>query len=247
MTEMLRAKPDGYTLGVTANPNIITTYLDPRRGSIYKSRKDFQLIALQVLEPLMVMVKGDSRFKTMKDLVEAARSNPGKVTAGDAAIGNPGHLAILQLEQMEKIKFANVHTGGDAPALPALMGGHIDAFFGIQGTFVSSIKSGDLRVLGILDNKPLKFLPDVPTAESQGYKLYQSSNRGVGTAAGTPKEIVDILTKAVKRAMDTDEVKTKMDQLGQPQLYMDPDQYGAFWDNFEKEIAPLMPLVMQAG
>lgn len=244
MTEVAQAKPDGYTIGSSVLPAIITTYLDPERKSAFM-RKDLQLLALHVADVSAVAVKADSPFKTVKDIVDAGKANPGKIKWGTTGILGNTHLNILQLQKVSGAKFAIVHFDGGNPMKTALLGGHVDVHFGSAGESLPQFKSGEMRFLGVMDKQRSPFYPDVPTLEEQGYPLYAAGTRGYVLPAGTPMEIVNILTGVMKRVMESPEHKQKMDGLGLTIRYMGPKQYGEYWADFEEQVKPLMELAKE--
>ena len=244
LTELAQSKPDGYTIGSSVLPAVITTYLDADRKPAF-GRKDLQLLALHVADASAVAVKADSPFKTVKDIVEAGKAKPGAVKWGTTGILGTTHLNIVQLQKVTGAKFAIVHFDGGNPMKTALLGGHIDAHFGSAGESLPQFKSGEMRFLGIMDKQRSPFYPDVPTLEEQGYPLYAAGTRGYILPAGTPKEVVTILTNAMKKVMATPEHKKKMDELGLTIRYMDPDQYGAYWADYEEQVKPLMALAKE--
>ncbi len=244
LTALARSRPDGYTIGVTVLPQTITIYLDPDRKALF-NQKSFQPLAMQVVDPGVIAVKTDSPIKSLKDLLDAAKANPGKVKASATGILGDDHLAILQLERLTGIKLATVQFEGSAPSMTALLGGHTDVYFGNIGDTMTQFKMGSVRVLGIMDKEESKFLPGIKTMETLGVKLYSSSSRGLSAPAGTPKEIVDIFTAAIQKAMANDEHKRRMDDQGLTLRFMDPAQMKAYWDEMEAQAKPLVELVKQ--
>ena len=241
-TELARAKPDGYTLGYTVLPTTITLYLDPERKAVF-SRKDFAPVAMHVIDPGVVGVKADSPYKTMQDFVNAAKAKPGAIKIAVTGVMGPSHLDVLQTQALTGAQFAVVHFDGGAPGLTAMLGGHVDAKYGNIGDFLPQMKSGNIRILGIMDTQENKFLPGVKTMESQGIKQYSAVSRGVSAPAGTPKEIVDAISGAIKKIIASNEHKAKMQEMGQTLRYMDPAEFGKYWDDVEAQVKPLMSLV----
>ena len=113
-TEIARSKPDGYTIGFLIIPTVITTYLDPDRKAVF-SRKSFELLAVQDRDPGVLAVKADSPYKTMKDLMDAAKAKPGSIRACTAGILSDDHMAVMMAEQLGGVKFAVVHFDGVVP------------------------------------------------------------------------------------------------------------------------------------
>ncbi len=241
-TALTQAKPDGYTIGNTNFPSSVVSYLDPDRKATY-NRKSFELLALHVIDPALFAVKADSPFKSLKDVVDAAKANPKKVRISTTGIQSDEAFAILQFQKMTGAQFAMVHFAqGVASAMTAFLGGKIDVLCANVGDLLSQFKSGEVRILGIMDDEPSPFYPGVKTFEQEGYKLYNSSSRGFAAPAGTPKAIIDILSGAMKRVTASDDHKKRMADMGLTLRYMDPAQYSAYWTEYEKTITELLPL-----
>ncbi|MBN2438146.1 MAG: tripartite tricarboxylate transporter substrate binding protein [Deltaproteobacteria bacterium] len=241
-TALTQAKPDGYTLGNTNFPSAVVTYLDPARKATY-SKKDFQVLALHVIDPALFAVTANSPFKTLQDVIDAAKAKPSKVTISTTGIQSDEAFAILQLQKMANAKFAMVHfSKGVASAMTAFMGGKIDVLCANVGDLLSQFKSGEVRILGIMDNMPSRFYPGVPTFEQAGYKLYNASSRGFAAPAGTPKPVIDILNKAIKSVISSEDHQKRMADMGLTLRYMDAEQYNDYWTEYEKTLVELLPL-----
>ncbi len=239
VTELAKSKPDGYTVGNVSAPAVITQYLDPDRKAAF-TWDSFAPIGLHVFDPGVLAVAKDSKYKSLKDLIADAKANPEKIKVATTGIMGDDHLAILALQRAAGVKFAIVHFTGGAPQTQALLGGHVDVGFDNVGTYAKLDKQGQTRTLAVMDNQRNKFLPDVPTAEEQGYKVYSSSSRGLAAPAGTPKEIVWAISKAMEEAMKNPELNKKMDEAGLTQRYMNPDEFAKYWKEFEEQVKPLM-------
>jgi tripartite-type tricarboxylate transporter receptor subunit TctC len=231
-TEIARSKPDGYTIGFLIIPTVITTYLDPDRKAVF-SRKSFELLAMQDRDPGVLAVKGDSPYKTMKDLMDAARAKPGSIRACTAGILSDDHMAILMAEQLGGLKFAIVHFDGVAPGRTAVLGGHVEAFFGNASEIRSQVSGGIMRILSVFDKKRSRFYPEIKTAEEQGYPMFSGVYHGIGMPVGAPKEVRDYLVEALKRVITSDEFIKRMEKMSYEPVYMDPEQYSAFWSDYE--------------
>jgi tripartite-type tricarboxylate transporter receptor subunit TctC len=243
-TALSQARPDGYTIGSTNFPSAVSSYLDTDRKAVY-NRKSFQLLALHVVDPGLFAVKADSPFKSLKDVFDAAKAAPKKIRVTTTGIQADEHFATLQLEKMTGVQFARVHLTGAAPSITAVLGGKIEIYCGNEGDLMAQVQSGAMRILGIMDKGASPFYPGVKTFEEQGYKIYFGSSRGFAAPSGTPKEIVDILSRAIKNVAATDDHKKKMAQMGLTLRYMDPEQYLKYWDEYEAMLKELMPLVKQ--
>jgi len=239
VADLAKSKPDGYTIGNVSAPAVITIYLDPERKATF-TWKDFAPIGLHVFDPGVMAVTPDSKYKSLKDLVDDAKANPEKVKAATTGVLGDDHLAILALQRLAGVKFAIVHFTGGAPQTQALLGGHIDVGFDNIGSYAKLQKQGQARILAVMDTQRNKYAPDTPTAEEQGYKLYSSSSRGLAAPAGTPKEIVNYISYAMEQAMKDPELMKKMDDAALTQRYMNPEQFNQYWLDFEKQVIPLM-------
>lgn len=239
-TAVAQAKPDGYTLGYPTLSMLVIAYLDPERQAAF-SRKSFEPVAADVLVPNMLAVKASSPYKTLKDLIEAAKTNPKTIKVGQSRMSQE-HFLILQIEKMTGAKFTFVGIDGGAPSLTAVLGGHTDVMPGNVVNFLPHVKSGALRVLGVTDQERNKFMPDVPTFEEQGYKLYSTSTRCYLAPAGTPKEIVSSLSTAMKKAMENEDYKNRMDKMAFTRRYLGPQEVTKLFEEMEIQYKPLIEL-----
>lgn len=240
ITELVRSKPDGYTFAMVTFASTPFTYLDPERKASY-GRKDLLPVANQVWDPVALAVVTESPYKSLRDLVDAAKTKPGQIKVGDDGIQSSSRIGMLVFERLAGVKFGAVHFEGAPPSLNALLGGHVDASALMVANLPPHVKSGKVRVLGVMDRERYKFLPEAETFEEQGYKIVSGASRGYVLPAGTPKEIVDILSQAIKRAIESEELKKKMDEVTQVQRYMGPAEYAAYWDEFDAEVKLLLP------
>ncbi len=244
LTALSRARTDGYTIGFTILPQTITNYLDPERKAVF-TRKSFQALGMQVVDPGVIAVKASSPYKTLKDLVDAAKANPSKIKASATGILSDDHLAILQFQKLTGTKLAIVQFDGASPAMTSLLGGHTDAYFGNIGDSYTQFRVGEVRILAVMDPEENKILPGVKTTFSQGIKLVSSSSRGVSAPAGMSKEIVDVFAGAIKKAIADPEHTKKMEEQGLTVRYMDPVQMEKYWSEMEEQIKPLMDIAKE--
>jgi tripartite-type tricarboxylate transporter receptor subunit TctC len=243
-TYLAQSKPDGYTFGATNLPTIVTGYMDPERKATY-NRKSFEPLALHVSDASIFAVLKSSPYKSLKDVVEAAKAKPRTITI-TSGIMNDDQLAIVQLEKMTGAKFAPVNfTMGSAAAMVAFLGKKIDVLCLNVGDILAQFKRGEILVLGVMDDKESPLLPGVKTFEAQGYKVYNDSSRGFSFPAGTPKNIVDIMSGAIKKVVATEQHKKRMADMGLVIRYMDPVQYSKYWEDCEKKIKELWPLLKE--
>jgi tripartite-type tricarboxylate transporter receptor subunit TctC len=237
-TEMSRAKPDGYYIGFINLPALNTVILDPDRKAIFKEDA-FVPVINQVLDPGIIWVKGDSPYKSLKDLIDAAKKNPQKISAATTGILSDDHLAILMMEEAAPgAMFRIVHFEGGAPVLTAVMGGHIDCAFDNVGSVFRRIKSGELRALAVMDTQRSPFIPDVPTMPELGYKtVISSSTRGVAVPKGTPQPVIKRLEQSLKKAMDDPEHLKKMEEAGLQLRIMVGEEYAKYYRELHAKAA----------
>jgi tripartite-type tricarboxylate transporter receptor subunit TctC len=238
LTEIMKAKPDGYTFGTITIPTAILSYLDKSKGAVY-TRKDFQPIAMYANDATVLLVKADSPYKSIKDLLDVAKADPGKMRFGDSGVGTGTHLMSVSLIDQSGIKFSMVHFNSSAAGITAVLGEHVEAMVANQAA-VAFNKMPDIRTVAIMGDQRLDCIPGALTAREQGYDLSLYSSAALVAPAGTPKEIVAILNDAVKKAMAMDEVKTKLDALGGVGSYMDSATFENFWINLETKVTPMV-------
>ncbi|HYD07743.1 MAG TPA: tripartite tricarboxylate transporter substrate binding protein [Reyranella sp.] len=234
-TETARARPDGYTLGFINLPAVNTIVLDPERKAVFKM-DSFIPVANQVLDPGMIWVKGDSPFKTLKDLVEAAKKEPNKLRACTTGILSDDHLCILMMQEAANVEFRIVHFDSGVQQLAGVMGGHVDVAFDNVGSLVKRVQSGEARALAVTDVERSKFLPDVPTTKELGYgTVISSSTRGVAAPKGTPADVVKVLETAFLKAINSDDMKQKMDAAGLALKPMVGAEYAKYYEDLHKQ------------
>ncbi len=240
LTELFTSKPDGYTIASMALPATQMMYLDPDKQSVFKGAQDFTMLGLDNAEPVVVAVPTDSPYKTLKDLVDAAKAKPGDIKASVSGVLVVPHLGALDFMRVSGTKYSLVHFDGGPPAITAMLGGHTALDFEFTGSLWPSVKGGQSRIIGVLDKQPYKPLPDVKTAESQGYNSYMTVARGYVAPKGTPKEIADILSESIKKAVTTPEYAQKLEELGMQAKYMSPKEMSDFWISQETQVKPLI-------
>jgi len=159
----LSAPPDGYTIYWANSGAFSATYLDLKRQPTH-SRKDFVLVANIAFEPACILVRPDSPYKNLKDLIDAAKANPGKIKGATSNIMSTSHISAVQLEQVTGVKFTYVIFDSTGAQRAALLGGHVDVEFNTTSEVARAVNAGQLRALAVFDDQPSRFLPGVPTA-----------------------------------------------------------------------------------
>lgn len=244
VTELTRARPDGYTVALVPPPTTAMTYLDAERKAPY-GRKDIQPVAGYTADANLVVVPANSPFKTLKDFVEAARARPKQIRFGTSGLMTSAHFAGIALEEVTGVRFAFVHFQGAAPEVAALLGGNLDA--GINGILATMPheRAGAIRVLATMDSARTKFFPDAPTTREQGYEVLSPVTFGFIAPGGTPLEIVDRLGQAISRAMEDPGLTRRLEEVALYPDYKDRAKFEAFWSEIEARTKSLLALAKQ--
>ncbi len=200
-----RAAPDGYTLLYV---NAATHGLLPalKKSISYDALRDFVPIVMAVRAPLAIVVRRESPYQTLADLVKQAGSQPTPLNYGSPGPGNTSHLIGLMLAQASKTSMQAVHYRGEAPMIQDLISGHVD--FAASNIIRGHVEAGTLRVLATTGDKRWFAFPDAPTLQELGYPVEYYAWSGFVAPAGTPQAVVDRINKSANIALaDQDVVK----------------------------------------
>lgn len=239
-TEMARTAPsDGYTLleSIAATFSVI-----PIAKSVpYDPEKDFIPLGQIWSAPQALVVSASSRFKSVKDLVSAAREKPGSVTFGSAGVGTTTHLSILLLQKAANISVTHVPYRGTVNSVADIMAGNIDAAFGDISNVLPFIEGGKLAVLATTGVERSQLLPNMPTMKEAGLTDVVTVNwYGLHVSSKTPPSIVATLKKAVRAMQDDREFKAALEKNGTSTGTVGSDAFAAL---IHEERARLMPIV----
>lgn len=215
---------DGYSIVWNSN-SISSSHL---RGNMKLTYKDFAPIARISVESLVVAVKGDSPWKSLKDIAAAAKKSSKKLKVGTAAKGSFTHVTAAALFDALGIsdKVIYVPIGGKGKVPAELVAGRLDMGVQFPGQFVSFVKSGDARMVAMTAGQRLSAFPDVPTAKEQGVDVEMSMWRGLAAPAGTPPAVIMKLQEAAKKASESDNFKQTLAKLGANVSFLDHDAFG---------------------
>jgi tripartite-type tricarboxylate transporter receptor subunit TctC len=204
--------------------------LDPERKAIF-GIDAFVPIINQVLDPGIVWVRADSPYRTLKDLVDAAKKAPNTIRTATTGILSDDHLAILMLEEAAPgAIFRIVHLEGGAAQLKEVMGGHVDVAFDNVGSIAPRVRSGELRALAVMDHQRSKFVPDVPTTKEAGYPtVISSSTRGIAAPKGVPQPVLKKLEEVLRKAMEDPEHVQKLEAAGLAIKIMVGEEYARYY------------------
>lgn len=219
-SELVRSKPDGYTIAGHNLPHIILQPLE--RGKAGYNTLDLKSIYFFESTPNLLVVRNDSPFKTLKDFVDYAKKNPpGVVTVGGSGSSTANDLGTAMLNKAAGIKLTYIPFGGTGSAIPALLGGHVTALMTYSPQGIQY--RGKFRPLAIASEERMSVLKDIPTFKELGYDIVEGAYRGVAAPPETPDEIVKKLADVFEKVMKDPEVQKKMDQNGFKTEYMGPE------------------------
>ena len=222
-----KAAPDGYTIGLgqTANLAVNPTLY---KKMPYDALKDFTPIALVATQPVVLVVRGDSPYVTLADLVAAARAKPGDMSMGSAGAGTIGHLSGELLAREAKVKFLHVPYKGAGPALTDLLGGSVAFAFLTLPSVASMLTAGRLRALAVSSAQRINALPNVPTVAESGYKGFVTESwYGLVGPAKLPANIVVAINSEVNRILRNAEVIARLDAEGNEPLPGTPEEFAS--------------------
>ncbi len=220
---LTKSKPDGYTLLMVLSAHVINPALYPSLP--YDTRKDFSPITLLARLPQLIVVRSDSPFKTLSDLIAYAKANPGKLSFGSAGNGNTSHLGSEMLQAQAGIKMEHIPYKGSGPVVVAMLGGEIDLMFDSFATSYPQVQAGKFRALGIASARRSPLLPNVPTVAELLPEFAMDGWYGLLAPAGTPKSAVDKLNKVFNEVVRDPKVKAQLIASGYEVVGTTPEQY----------------------
>jgi tripartite-type tricarboxylate transporter receptor subunit TctC len=207
-----RAAPDGGTVLLVANSFVVNPSLKKQN---YDPSTSFEPVCYLAATPLVLVVKSDSPYRSLADLIAAARAKPGEVVLSSGGPGSSLHIAIEVIKRAAGISITYVPYAGTAPAINALLGGHVTAVFADYPTVVSQLKTGTLRGLVTTSTTRVEQLPDVPTVAETGVTKYEAEIfYGIVAPAKTPPEMLGQLTGWFSAALKAPEVQPRLAQQG---------------------------------
>ncbi len=210
MAEIVRANPDGYTIGMGFSPSFTAS---PHQGRLpYQGPGDVKSLISIMRSITFFAVRGDAPWKTMEQLLEYAKANPGKIRAGSIGVASAGHVGVEGLNKAAKVDITHVPFEGASPMIAALLGGHIEAAQGNAGGAVYGLqKAGKFRFLAIYGKKRLAQFPEVPTVKELGYDIMATGALYyVVLPKLTPAPIIQKLYNSFKQAFDSEAFQSFM-------------------------------------
>ena len=226
--DVAKATPDGYVIGM-ATPGPVTVGRSLYPNLPYDPKKDLVPIILANESSIVLVVNASAPAKSLQELVAAAKSKPGKLSAALATTGSVPHLVTEMLKMSADIDILGVPYKGGAPAALDVMGGQVDMLFTVLPVVLSNIGAGQLRALAIASKARSPLIPDVPTTSEDGYsEVTGSAWNGIVAPAGTPQEIVDKLNAEISKILDTAETQQRFTELGMSTIGGTPQSFAQY-------------------
>jgi tripartite-type tricarboxylate transporter receptor subunit TctC len=212
-TDIVAKSPaDGYTLVISTFAHAVNPSMMAKLP--YDNDKAFAPVILIGKGPNVLVVRTESPYKSVKDVLDAARANPGKLNYASQGNGTSAHLAGEMFDNLAKVQMKHIPYRGAGPALTDLMGGQVDMIFGTATAVSSGLESGKLRALGVTGAERSQVLKNVPAIAETIPGYVMESWYGLYAPAGTPADVINKLNAAAKKAVATDEFRKKVEQEG---------------------------------
>jgi tripartite-type tricarboxylate transporter receptor subunit TctC len=235
-----KSAPDGYTLVVSSIAHSVNPSLMEKMP--YSTDKDFAPVAMIVRSPNVLVVRAESPYKSLKDIMVAAKASPKKLSYASPGNGTSSHLAGALFADMAKVELQHVAYKGSGPALTDLLGGQTDMIFATSGSVGKFIDSGKLRALAITSATRSTAYPSLPTMAEAGVPGYNTEGwYGFYAPAGTPTAVVDKLNAATRKAANSESFKSKVVGEGMVVQTGTPAEFDAYvraeilrWSKFVK-------------
>ena len=244
ITEAAKGAPDGYAMVMGQKDNLV---VGPwmYKGLPWNPTKDFVAVAHVAWSPVIIATSVNSKYKTLADVVAAAKAAPDTITYGSPGNGTTIHLAGDQFEKAAGIKVRHVPYKGSNPALMDALAGNVDLLVSSVPSAMAQVKAGKLRPLAVTSAKRSTSLPDVPTVAESGYKGFDMSTwYGLLMPAGAPAPIVAQMNGAVNKLLATPEMQKAIHDQGAEPLAMTPE---AFSQQLQRDYQGMEKIVRDAG
>jgi tripartite-type tricarboxylate transporter receptor subunit TctC len=216
------SKPDGYTIGYINAPSMFAGYLDKQAAGA-AARKEtlesFTPLINHVVDPNLWAVRPDSKFQTVKDVMEEAKRNPGTITLNGGGHGTDDHVAALGIGAKNGTSFQMVHFRGTPEGKTQVLAGNIQVLACNVSEVAEEIKTGQFRILGVMATERSPFIPTGPTFREQGFDEVWAVSRGIAGPAGLPKDVETTLIDYLEKTISSKEHKAKAEALSlDPQI-----------------------------
>jgi tripartite-type tricarboxylate transporter receptor subunit TctC len=237
LAAMLSQNPDGYTL--CATPSSVLIRVSQMQEVPFKPLKSFRSIIGFATPPLGIVVKNDSPWKSLKDLANEARKNPGKIKYATTGVGSTTHAAVDEIAFKEKLQMIHIPYKGSIEALTSVIGGHVE-FASLTSEFVASVKSGQTRLLATMSEKRSPKFPNVPTMKEEGYDFINDAVYAIVGPANLPPATAAKLEAAFTEAMKNHEYQATLEKIDMDPVYYNGRGFNDFlrtyWGKINKHL-----------
>lgn len=223
VTEYTTMNADGYNLITWGTAQTIKTHMQETSYWV----TDFEPIASFVSDSPYILVRSDSQFDTLNDLIDYAKANPGKLTIGNSGAGGGNHLAAIQFAMAAGIDVNHIAYGGGSASAQATLGGEVDCSMNMPSEGIASVEAGDLKMLTILSEERSKFFPDVPTAKEEGLDVVNEQMRGVLIHKDAPEGVTEKLEEIFEELAKDPNFQKSVEDLSMNFNYLGSEEYKA--------------------
>jgi tripartite-type tricarboxylate transporter receptor subunit TctC len=243
---VVRAAPDGYTIGI----GHIGTHVV--NGAIYQLPydllRDLEPVALIASNPQLIVAKNGIPAKDLKELVAWVKANQNKVSIGTGGAGTPSHVSGVYFKNTTGAQLEIVHYRGSAPAIQDVVAGHVDMIFDQASNALPQVRAGKVKAYAVTSKTRIGAAPDIPTVDEAGLPgFYMAVWHGIWVPKGTPKEVIAKLNAAIVESLADPAVRKRLADLGQdipPRAQQTPEGLGAY---HKAEIEKWWPIIKAAG
>ncbi len=235
--EMVRAEPDGYTLAIVTPPfNVIPALARPQQTGF--TLDQFTYLCIYAVVPDVLLVREDSEYETLDDLIQYATANPGRIKAANTGTLGADFMTTLLIEKATGMEFTQIPFTGGAEALQGTLAGTTDAM--VASSLFAVAQQGTLRTLAIAAPERDPNIPDVPTFGELGYDVVSERYRVLGGPPGLPQEIVDYWADVCEQVTSNEDFRAEMNELGQPPAFRGPAEAKASIDAMQADMQALV-------
>jgi tripartite-type tricarboxylate transporter receptor subunit TctC len=232
------SKPDGYTIGYINAPSMFAGYLDKAQGGARKENlESFTPLINHVVDPNLWAVRPDSKFKTVKDVIDEAKRRPGTITLNGGGHGTDDHVAALGIGANSGTSFQMVHFRGTPEGKTQVLAGNIEV---LACNVSEVIKAGQFRILGVMSAERSPFIPNGPTFREQGFNEVWAVSRGIAAPADLPKDVETALIGYLEKTISSKEHKSKAEALALDPQIIKGENYRKFLKDNEQATKKLM-------